>query len=143
MVPPDLPGASEEGFSEGGRPGRAAARLGKTLQRNTERVFEGWPLFRGGTLGRRVLQNHLAGEARALGRLLKAGRRGAGAKAAFGGNVLALRPAVWRFVVTGGAGPTNNHAEGGPRRGLLGRKKSFGRSGEAGCRFGAGSTPSR
>jgi len=116
--------------------GGPAARLGKKLQRIAARVFEEWHLFRGGTFGRRALQNHLDGEARALERLLRAGRRCADPKAAaFCENLLALLPAVWQFVVTEGVEPTNNHAERVLRRGVLWRKNAFGCQSEAGCRF--------
>ena len=116
--------------------GGPAARLGKKLRRVAARVFEEWHLFRGGTFGRRPLQNHLDGDARHLERLLRAGCRCADAKAAtFCANVLELLPAVWRFVVTDGVEPTNNHAERLPRRGVLWRKSSFGCRSEAGCRF--------
>jgi len=67
---------------------------------------------------------------------LKAGRRCADSKAAaFCANVLELLPAVWRFVVTEGVEPTNNHAERVLRRGVLWRKNAFGCQSEAGCRF--------
>jgi transposase len=116
--------------------GGPAARLGRKLQRIETRVFEEWHLFRGGTFGRRALQNHLDGEARELERLLKAGRRCADGKAAtFCANVLALLPAVWRFVVTDGIEPTNNHAERLLRRGVLWRKNAFGCHSVGGCRF--------
>lgn len=116
--------------------GGAAARLGRKLQRIAGRVFEEWHLFRGGTSGRRALQNHLDGEARALERVLRAGRRCADAKAAtFCENLLALLPALWRFVVTEGVEPTNNHAERLLRRGVLWRKNAFGSHSEEGCRF--------
>src|SRR5262249_9226492 len=47
------------------------------------------------------------------------GDRCAGAKAAtFCANVLGLVPALWRFVVSAGAEPTNNHAERLLRRGV-------------------------
>jgi transposase len=116
--------------------GGPAARLGEKLQRIAARVFEEWHLFRGGAFGRRALQNHLDGEARELERLLRAGRRCADAKAAaFCANVLALLPAVWRFVVTEGVEPTNNHAERLLRRGVLWRKNAFGSQSAAGCRF--------
>jgi len=116
--------------------GGAAARLGKKLQRIATRVFEEWHLFRGGTFGRRALQNHLDGVGRELERVLRSGRRCADAKAAtFCDNLLALQPAVWRFVVTEGIEPTNNHAERLLRRGVLWRKSSFGCTSEAGCRF--------
>jgi hypothetical protein len=44
-------------------------------------------------------------------------------------------PAVWRFVVTEGVEPTNNHAERLLRRGVLWRKNAFGSHSAAGCRF--------
>jgi transposase len=53
----------------------------------------------------------------------------------FCNNLLALRPAVWRFVVTEGVEPTNNHAERLLRRGVLWRKNAFGSQSESGCRF--------
>jgi hypothetical protein len=116
--------------------GGPAARLGQKLQRIAERVFEESHLFRDGTFGRRALPKHLDGEARELERLLHAGRRCADAKAAaFCANVLALLPAVWRFVVTDGIEPTNIHAERVLRRGVLWRQNAFGCQSEAGCRF--------
>jgi transposase len=116
--------------------GGPAAKLGRALLRIERRVFEEWHLFRGGTFGRRALQNHLDGEAREFERLLEAGCRGADPKAAaFCANLLALLPAVWRFVVTGGVEPTNNHAERLLRRGVLWRKNAFGCHSAEGCRF--------
>lgn len=113
-----------------------AARLGEQLQQVAERVFEEWHLFRGGGGGRLELQRRLSPDAARLERLLKAGRRCADAKAAtFCGNVLELLPAVWRFVVTEGIEPTNNHAERLLRRGVLWRKSAFGCSSAAGCQF--------
>jgi transposase len=116
--------------------GGPAARLGEKLQRVAAGVFEEWHLFRGGGCDRRALQERLDGPARELERLLRGGRRGADAKAAtFCANVLELLPAVWRFVVTEGIEPTNNHAERVLRRGVLWRKGAFGCSSAAGCRF--------
>jgi transposase len=116
--------------------GGAAARLGQKLQRLAEQVFEQWHLFRGGGLDRRTLQKRLDAPARQLERVLRAGRRCADAKAAtFCANVLELLPAVWRFVVSEGVEPTNNHAERLLRRGVLWRKNAFGCHSEAGCRF--------
>ncbi len=116
--------------------GGAAARLGRQLQRLTERVFAEWHLFRGGGCDRRELQLRLDGPARALERALQAGRRCADGKAAtFCRNVLELLPAVWRFVVSAGVEPTNNHAERVLRRGVLWRKHAFGSHSAAGCRF--------
>jgi transposase len=116
--------------------GGAAARLGRKLQGIGGRVFEQWHLFRGGGIGRRALQERLDGDARELERLLRSGCRCADGKAAtFCANVLELLPAVWRFVVTEGVEPTNNHAERLLRRGVLWRKNSYGSHSEAGCRF--------
>jgi transposase len=116
--------------------GGAAAPLGRQLQRVAERVFVEWHLFREGGCDRQELQVQLDGPARALERVLKAGRRCADSKAAaFCENVLALLPAVWRFVVTEGVEPTNNHAERVLRRGVLWRKNAFGCQSAAGCRF--------
>jgi transposase len=116
--------------------GGAAAPLGEALLRIERRVFEEWHLFRGGTFGRRALQNHLDAAAREFERLLEAGCGCADAKAAaFCENLLELLPAVWRFVVTEGVEPTNNHAERLLRRGVLWRKNAFGCHSERGCRF--------
>lgn len=116
--------------------GGPAARLGQKLQGVAERVFQEWHLFRGGGCDRRQLQLRLSPDAERLERLLRAGRRCADTKAAtFCGNVLELLPAVWRFVVSNGVEPTNNHAERLLRRGVLWRKSSFGCTSAAGCRF--------
>jgi transposase len=116
--------------------GGAAARLGKKLQGIAEQVFPAWHLFRGGGCDRRALQDQLEEPAREFERLLKSGRRCADTKAArFCVNVLELLPAVWRFAVTDGVEPTNNHAERVLRRGVLWRKNAFGSHSEAGCRF--------
>jgi hypothetical protein len=55
--------------------------------------------------------------------------------AAFCVNVLALIPAVRRFVVSEGIEPTNNHAERLLRRGVLWWNSAFGCTGATGCRF--------
>jgi transposase len=116
--------------------GGPAARLGEALLRIERRVFEEWHLFRGGTFGRRALQNHLDGTAREFERLLERGCGCADTQAAaFCENLLALVPAVWRFVVTEGVEPTNNHAERLLRRGVLWRKNAFGCHSAGGCRF--------
>jgi transposase len=116
--------------------GGPAARLGQKLRRLAEQVFAEWHLFRGGGFDRQALPERLDAPARELERLLRAGRRCADAKAAtFCANVLGLLPAVWRFVVTEGVEPTNNHAERLLRRGVLWRKNAFGSHSEAGCRF--------
>ena len=92
--------------------GGPSAPLGQALLQVTEQVFQEWHLFRGGGCDRPALQQRLEGTARQLERLLRKGRRCADGKTAtFCENVLALLPAVWRFVVSDGVEPTNNHAE--------------------------------
>src|SRR5262249_39068161 len=116
--------------------GGEAARLGERLLRIERRVFEEWHLFRGGTFGRRSLQNYLDHAAREFEQLLESGRGCADTKAAaFCENLLDLLPAVWRFVVTEGIEPTDNHAERLLRRGVLWRKNAFGCQSAEGCRF--------
>jgi transposase len=116
--------------------GGPAVPIGTALLRIQRRVFEEWHLFRGGTFGRRALQNHLDDDARAFERVLRCGCRCADAQAAaLCANVLALLPAVWRFVLTDGIEPTNNQAERVLRRGVLWRKNAFGCHSADGCRF--------
>ena len=55
--------------------------------------------------------------------------------ATFCANLLAVEPALWRFVVSDGVEPTNNHAERLLRSGVLWRKTSFGCHSADGCRF--------
>ena len=113
-----------------------AAVLGRKLQARAERVFVEWHLFRGGGCTRPPLQARLDSPARAFERVLKAGSRCADSTAApFCANVLELLPVVWRFVVSDGVEPTNNHAERVLRRGVLWRKNAFGCQSAAGCRF--------
>ena len=101
-----------------------------------EQVFTAWHLCRGGGCDRRAWQDRLEEPSRELERLLQSGRRCADTKVAtFCVNVRALRPAVWRFVVTDAVEPTNNHAERVRRRGVLWRKNAFGSHRVAGCRF--------
>lgn len=116
--------------------GGVAAPIGRGAQEVTEQVFQQWHLFRGGGLTRAALQRRLDGPARQLERLLRRGRRCAdGPAATFCENLLELLPAVWRFVVTDGVEPTNNHAERLLRRGVLWRKSAFGSASAGGCRF--------
>jgi transposase len=116
--------------------GGAAAPVGRALQQVTHEVFEAWHLFRGGGCDRATLQQRLDGPARRLEWWLRKGRRCADAKTVtFCENVLELLPALWRFVVTDGVEPTNNHAERLLRRGVLWRKHAFGSASAGGCRF--------
>jgi transposase len=116
--------------------GGAAAVVGAAGLKVVAQVFRAWHLFRGGGLSRAQLQRRLSPIARHLRRVLDAGCTCADSKAAnFCANLVALEPALWRFVVTEGVEPTNNHAERLLRRGVLWRKISFGCHSAAGCRF--------
>jgi transposase len=116
--------------------GGAASRLGLEGLAVVRQVFAAWHLFRGGGCDRDGLIERLDPAARQLERLLERGCACADTKTAtFCGNVRALLPAVWRFAVTDGVEPTNNHAERMLRRGVLWRKNAFGCHSEAGCRF--------
>jgi hypothetical protein len=118
---------------DGGGP---AARLGRELQGLATRVLAEWHLFRGGVIDREALQERLASEGWEPERLLRSNRRCADQKAAtFCANLPELLPAVWRFVITEGVEPTNNHAERLLRRRVLWRKNAYGSSSASGCRF--------
>ena len=109
--------------------------LRRKLQALAERVFVAWRLFRGGCT-RPLLRARLDSPVRAFEPVLKAGSRWADSKAAtFCANVLELLPAIWRFVVSDGVEPTNNHAGRVLCRGVLWRKNAFGCQSAAGCRF--------
>jgi transposase len=116
--------------------GGPAAAVGREGLHIVAALFEAWHLFRGGGLSRALLQKRLSPVARRLRQVLDAGCDCADSKAAnFCANLIALEPALWRFVVTEGVEPTNNHAERVLRRGVLWRKSSFGCHSAAGCRF--------
>jgi transposase len=116
--------------------GGPAIPIGRQGLQVVAKVFEAWHLFRGGGLSRHQLQQRLSPIARHLREVLDAGCACADTKAAnFCANLVALEPALWRFVVTEEVDPTNNHAERVLRRGVLWRKISFGCHSEAGCRF--------
>jgi transposase len=116
--------------------GGPSAPLGRALLAIERRVFKQWHLFRGGGFSRRALQDRLEEDAKEFERLLERGQRCADSKtAAFCANILALLPAVWRFILVEGVEPTNNHAERLLRRGVLWRKNAFGCHSARGCRF--------
>jgi transposase len=116
--------------------GRAAKPIGEAGLEIVKEIFGAWHLFRGGGLSRAQLQRRLDPVARRLRKLLDAGYVCDDSKVAnFCGNLIALEPALWRFVVSEGVEPTNNHAERVLRRGVLWRKISFGCHSADGCRF--------
>jgi transposase len=116
--------------------GSAAAKVGRAGLRIVKEPFACWHRHRDGPTDRDALLEEIAPLARRLNRVLTAGRRCADGRAAtFCANLLTLWPALWLFTPEEGVGPTNNHAERLPRRGVLWRKRSFGSPSEEGCRF--------
>ena len=110
--------------------------VGEAGLRAAEALFREWHLFRGGGITRRALYRRLDPVAAELHEALERGCGCADAKvAAFCENLLAVAPALWRFVVREGLEPTNNHAERLLRRGVLWRKNAFGSASERGLRF--------
>jgi transposase len=116
--------------------GGAAVAIGQAGLQVVSDIFDAWHLFRGGGLSRAQLQQRLDPVARRLRKLLDAGCACADSKVAnFCGNLIALEPALWRFVVSAGVEPTNNHAERVLRHAVLWRKISFVCHSADGCRF--------
>lgn len=116
--------------------GGPAAAIGEEGLKIVGKVFKAWHLFRGGGLSRRQLESRLNPVARHLREVLDAGMDCVDSKCAnFCSNLVDLEPALWRFVITDGVEPTNNHAERVLRRGVLWRKISFGCHSATGCRF--------
>jgi transposase len=116
--------------------GGGGERIGTAGLKVVQRVFEEWHLFRGGGIDRATLIDRLDPVAARLHRVLEGGCAGADTKVAtFCANVPSVVPALWRFVVTEGIEPTNNHAERLLRRGVLWRKNAFGCHSAEGCRF--------
>jgi transposase len=116
--------------------GRAGKRVGQAGLAAAEALFREWHLFRGGGITRRALYRRLDPVAAELHQALERGCGCADAKvAAFCENLLAVAPALWRFVVVEGLEPTNNHAERLLRRGVLWRKNAFGSASARGLRF--------
>jgi transposase len=116
--------------------GGEAAKVGRAGLAVVGEVFAAWHLFRGGGCSRDELIDRLDPVAARLHRWLERGQRCALSKVAtFCSNLLALVPALWKFVVCEGLEPTNNHAERLLRRGVLWRKCAFGSQSVSGCRF--------
>jgi transposase len=116
--------------------GGPAHVIGQVGLEVVECLFADWWSFRRGELGRPGLQARVERLARELQGALESGCGGADPKAAaFCANVLALYPALWLFAAVEGVEPTNNHAEGILRLGVLWRKNAFGCHSATGCRF--------
>jgi transposase len=117
--------------------GGPSAWVGQQGRRLVKKVFAAWHAFREGQTTRVQLQNTLAPVMNRLQQLLLQGAilGEDPTVAAFCENLLALEPALWTFVTTEGVEPTNNFMERLLRRAVLWRKRSFGCTSAAGCRF--------
>jgi transposase len=114
----------------------AGAELGREGLRAVKHVFRAWHLFRGGGCSREQLQQRLAPVRRRLTDVLVAGHLGPDARLArFCANLIAWEESLWRFAAVEGVEPTNNHMERLLRRAVLWRRRSFGCSSAAGCRY--------
>jgi len=116
-----------------GGPSRFVGRRGVRL---VKEVFAAWHAFQQGTLTRQGLQQRLAPLQNRLANTLLEGAQGQDARVAkFCENILTVEAALWTFVTHQGVEPTNNHMERLLRRAVLGRRRSFGCTSTAGCRF--------
>ncbi len=114
----------------------AGAAMGREGLRAVKQVFRAWHLFRGGGCTREQLQQRLAPVRRRLTGVLVAGHLGPDARVArFCANLIAWEESLWRFAAVEGVEPTNNHMERLLRRAVLWRRRSFGCSSAAGCRY--------
>ena len=119
---------------DGGGPSAFVGLQGRKL---VKKVFAAWHAFRAKQCTRAQLQAKLDPVMNRMNRVLLEGALlGEDATVAtFCENVLALEPALWTFVSSEDVEPTNNVIERLLRRAVLWRKRSFGCSSEAGCRF--------
>jgi transposase len=116
--------------------GGTTAALGRRGLRIVRDTFKLWHLFRGGGLTRAELQRRLEPVQNRMNLILIEGLFGdPGPVATFCENLHALEDALWTFARVEGVEPTNNHIERLLRKGVLWRKRSFGCSSAAGCRF--------
>jgi transposase len=99
-------------------------------------LFGAWHAFQAGTIDRQRLRALIAPLERRLGQTLLEGAFGDDATVAkFCENLIALESALWTFAKVEGVEPTNNHMERLIRLAVLWRRRSFGCTSEAGCRF--------
>lgn len=119
------------------RGGPSASAVGQAGGQIVKKVFAAWHAFQDGQGTRTQLEANLEPVMRRLNKVLIGGAilSPDAAVATFCENVLVLEPALWTFVRTEGVEPTNNFMERLLRRAVLWRKRSFGCSSEAGCRF--------
>jgi transposase len=117
--------------------GGSCIAVGRAGLQIVKKVFAAWHAFKEGRCTRAQLEAQLAPVMNRMNRVLLEGAiLGDDATVAtFCENVLALEPALWRFVTTEGVEPTNNFMERLLRLAVLWRRRSFGCVSQAGCHF--------
>ena len=116
--------------------GGAAARLGRALLTDADRMFARWHRVRDGTLSRRRFWREMRPVRRRVECRLRRGTTGTeGKTAATCRDLVPLLTALWTFIDLPGVEPTNNAAERALRPAVLWRKGSFGTHSAAGSRF--------
>ncbi len=116
--------------------GGAGAPVGERLLFHTDMLFDLWYKVRDGTRRRRWLQRQLEWLRPEVQELLHDGAACACAETAGTcAAILGVEEALWTFARVEGLEPTNNAAERALRPAVLRRKRSFGNSSEAGCRY--------
>lgn len=122
-----------QAFSERDGP---VGEWGKQAIAQIDQLFDLWHQFKAGRLDRAALRVKMQPVQTELKRLLEEGQGLPLAKAhTFCQNVLALWPALWRFLEVEGLEPTNNAAERALRHAVLWRKGCFGTQSDTGTQF--------
>jgi transposase len=116
--------------------GGATISVGRRGLRVVKEVFAAWHAFQQGKVTRRRLQKIIEPLEFRMNKVLIEGLLSDDARVVrFCENILALEPALWTFVAHQGVEPTNNFMERLLRRAVLWRRRSFGCTSAAGCRF--------
>lgn len=111
-------------------------RLGRSLQRQAQRMFHFWHRVRDGTLQRATFRDYLRPISAKILAGLEAGTRLPDKKVAGQcREILAMADALFTFARLEGVEPTNNHAERCLRPAVIWRKCCFGTDSEVGSRF--------
>ncbi len=121
------------GFTERGA---KAARIGRALRAEANRMFELWRRARDRTLTRSSFQVYMSPIRQTIEALLRKGTRcGEPKTEGMCEMILKVAPALWTFVRVAGVEPTNNAAERAIRPAVLYRKGCFGTHSAEGSRF--------
>ena len=110
--------------------------VGRRGLRIVKELFAAWHAFQEGKVTRDKLTTLMLPLELRLNKALLEGEFGDDARVAtFCKNVLKLEAGLWTFVKHEGVEPTNNYMERLLRRAVLWRRRSFGCTSAAGCRF--------